>query len=221
VQTWIWWDLPDAVTVHSFEGQLRRIQRLMETEITQQIAEYYSAAITIPPGGELTRDMMIGHEWRRLQRLITEFELRRRDDLPHQQVLRREAVKDGDTRTLVYELSEQLHSLEELEKSESLDDEAKARYADLLASDPAHVTRDHALHWQRGHIESLKRDLQAALISGQVLGPPYPFKRGQLEAMGAESEALAPRLSETARNYTEYQPTASTSDADEEDDEEA
>jgi hypothetical protein len=189
-QTWIWWDLPDAVCVHAFHGQISRIHRLLAAEITEKITEYYHGIFQSVPEEEITRDMMIGHEWRRLMRMLTEFELRRRDDLTHQQVLKREIVEGHGINQRVYDLSDHIRSLETIEAAETIDEESRERYAQKMATDPARLDRGHVLSWLCDQVASITRQLHTAVITGKVLGPPYDFKAHQLGDMCRQRDEL-------------------------------
>jgi hypothetical protein len=202
-QTWLWWDLPDAVCLQAYFSQVQRIRRLVDLEITPQVMDFYRTALNLGPQEEITRDQMIAHEYRRLRRLLLEFELRRRDDLAHMEVLRREVVDDAGVHEMIRELAREIEALDHLAQTEELDDRIRGYYAKKLATDPAHVGREHALRWQREHVEEMKNQLHIALATGQVLGPPENFKMVQLDQMKAELQSIMPLVSDTARELAE------------------
>lgn len=202
-QTWIWWDLPDAVNLHAFHSQIQRLRRLAEMEITPQVVEFYRAALGLGAQEEITRDLMMAHEFRRLKRLLTEFELRRRDDLAHMEVLRRDVLDDAGVHELIRETAREIEALERLEASPEIEEQVLQDYAKKLGSDPAHVGREHVLRWQRQHVEECKNRLHTALATGQVLGPPRNFKMQQLEQMKAEMESILPLITPAARALAE------------------
>ncbi|MBN1475154.1 hypothetical protein JXA47_00225 [Candidatus Sumerlaeota bacterium] len=193
-QTWIWWDLPDAVTLQAYQGQTNIIRRLLDMELTEQVKDHYRNMLELKPTDEVTREMMLAHHLANLERLVTEFGLRRRDDLAHQEVLKRDIVESHGVDLLIMELATELQALERLEKTDPFDDKIMAHYARRLAADPAHLTRDHILMWQREHVADLKTKLLSALHSGQILGRPYNFKERQLEQMQADLAELKKKL---------------------------
>jgi hypothetical protein len=197
-QTWIWWDLPDAVTLQAYQGQTNIIRRLLDMEITEQVQDHYRSLLELKPTDEVTREMMLAHHLANLERLVTEFALRRRDDLAHQEVLKRDIVEAHGVDLLIMELATELQALERLEKTDPFDDKIMSHYARRLAADPTHLSRDHILMWQREHVADLKTKLLSALHSGQILGRPYNFKERQLEHMQADLDELKKKLPEGA-----------------------
>ncbi|NUP90868.1 MAG: hypothetical protein HUU25_13800 [Candidatus Sumerlaeia bacterium] len=197
-ETWIWWDLPDGVTLQAHSGQLTRIHRLADMEITEQVTDHYRQVLSLEPGTPVTREMMLRFEVRRLHRLMTEFELRRRDDLAHTQVLKRDIVEAGGVDQMILDLGTEIQTLQRLERAESFDEPTIEHFARKLAADPAHVERHHIIDWQREHIARLKQQVWTALHTGQVLGEPRNFKLEQLARLRAEFEGILRALPELA-----------------------
>jgi hypothetical protein len=195
-ETWIWWDLPDAVNIQAHQAQVIRIKRLAQMEITDQVTDYYRQALGLAPGEPVARDAMLQCEFRRLQRLVTEFELRRRDDLAHTEVLKRDILNSGGVDQIVEDLSVEIQALARLEKTETFDETIIAHFARKLATDPAHVGRQHILDWQREHIARLKQQVLTALHTGQVLGPPQNYKVQQLARMKEETQEITHQMPE-------------------------
>ncbi len=191
-QTWVWWDLPDAVILLNLETQLQRMERLREVELADQLLAHYRTIFG--RSAEITRERILGYELRSLQRLQQEFTVRRTDELPHEVILHREIVDNSGVDHRIAELHQEIDRFNSLEKVDTLDEEMTKHFARRLAVDPAQLTHEHALHWQRSHVEESKVHLQSSLATGQVLGPPENFKEAQLNEMNARIQKLVDSL---------------------------
>lgn len=210
-QTWIWWDLPDAVALHCHNSQVARIKKLIKMELNEQIKEYYKNAMNISGGEDIDMDMIMGHEYRRLMRIVTEFELRRRDDLSHQQVLKRDVLDDKGVNALIIELAEEVRLLEKIEGMETIPEDLQSDRARKMGADPNKIDRDHIVLWQRRHVAEMENQTHTALLTGQVLGPPYNFKVAQLEQMKTDVKSIQPLISEGARHAADVEEASEAS----------
>jgi hypothetical protein len=187
MQTYIWWDLPDAILVARFGWKSDRVRNFEEKGITEEMAAYYSALM----GEERTptADDVIAYECRMLDRTLAEFRLRRSEERGFRVIVRREPTPQEDPERLIEALAGQLGLQKMLQKGEGLDDNLREQFAKVMKSEPQDVTAERALPILTEMIGANRQRLKNAL-TGRGSGELYNLKLRQLRDLEKRFEEI-------------------------------
>lgn len=194
VQTWIWWDLKDAVDLHLIDLQADKIRALSRAQMTPEIAEYYRIEMQEAP-----KDLSIGHalafEFQRAKRAAAAFEHRRDTDPQHKIILKRDRINDEELDAQTEQLTRCLREVEQVRKADELQPETREEYAIVFACPPDQVSKQRVLDRVQENLAAQRAKLRAMLDSEESWGEPYDFKEKQGDMV---REKMA-RMEETAR----------------------
>lgn len=180
MQTYIWWDLEDAVELAKFDLKVAAVRRLEKGELTDDHAKRIMDATGVEkkPGAEEA----LMHELRMLQRLIQGFRLRRSEEGSHTIIVARDQSQAENPDLIIQGLASQLNLLRVLKSGGQIDDTVRNQLAQAMKVEPAAVTPENAAPFVENLIQSNRNRLRAAL-NGMSPGEPYNYKQRQLEAL--------------------------------------
>ncbi|MEO8377282.1 MAG: hypothetical protein ABI579_06400 [Candidatus Sumerlaeota bacterium] len=180
VQTFIWWDLEDAVDLARFEKKVGIIRAFEENGITDEMADYYRELIGTDrkPAAE---DVIL-HECKMLSRTLDLFRTRRNSEQGYQMIVKREIQPTENPDVIIEATANQMGMLKALRGGKVLDDTLKEQFSKALACEPSTVTADRAISFLDMTIQTNKKRLKAGLM-GSGGGQPYNVKRLQLDEM--------------------------------------
>lgn len=183
VQTWVWWDLPDAFDLYVMDLQADRIAALRKSEMNPQLNQFYRAEMDkgAEDHSELTMDAVLQFELERTKNLAKAFELRRAEEPGFQKIIRRDALDDEDFGNHVQNLAQRLRVIEQARVNQSLDQPLLDHYGRIFNCEPAEVTCERVVKFEEENAATLRAGLQSMLDSDQSLGPPYNFKESQMD----------------------------------------
>lgn len=179
IQTWIWWDLPDAADVLNFDQQYQRIMSLQSREITDQIIDYYHK-IFRRPATEVTRQEILDYEFKKLTAILDRLVGRRQIEGGYQIIIKREELPDTATDSLMLDLSKHIMGLQKLQNLPGLDDDMKQYYQKVLGESHEDVDINSAIAFEERKIKEGKATVLQALSDEKALGEPYDYKQAHL-----------------------------------------
>ncbi|MCX7765992.1 MAG: hypothetical protein N2246_04725, partial [Candidatus Sumerlaeia bacterium] len=90
IQTWIWWDLPDAADIFSFEQEYQRILKLAKQPLTDKIIDYYRKAMKRTTDAEITLKDILEYEINKLEQIVKRLKQRNEAEPGYQMILKRD-----------------------------------------------------------------------------------------------------------------------------------
>lgn len=190
VQTYIWWDLEDAVDLARFEKKVGIIRAFEENGITEEMAEYYKELMQADR--KPSAEDVITHECRMLARTVELFRARRQAEPGYQMIVRRESQAIENPDLLIEALASQMGMLKGLRGGKTLDESMAEQFAKAMNTESSRVNPERAVAFLESTIAANKKRLKGALL-GTGTGSPYNVKQAQLEEMER-------RLAETVGN---------------------
>ncbi|MBN1903289.1 hypothetical protein JW926_18365 [Candidatus Sumerlaeota bacterium] len=94
IQTWIWWDLPDACDMVSFEHQYQVLQKVLHlTRLDGPVMDHYQK-IFRKTAAEINTRMVKEYEFNRLEQILKRFHERRTLEAGHEMIVKRDVKED-------------------------------------------------------------------------------------------------------------------------------
>ncbi|MCC6546299.1 hypothetical protein IT570_03935 [Candidatus Sumerlaeota bacterium] len=180
VQTFIWWDLEDAVDLARFEKKVGIVRAFEENGITDEMADYYRELIGVDK--KPSAEEVILHECRMLARTLELFRLRRNSEHGYQMIVKREMQAAENPDVIIEATANQMGMLRALRGGKELDSVLKEQFAKALGCEPSAVTTERATSFLDSTVQANKKRLRTGLM-GSGSGQPYNVKRAQLEEM--------------------------------------
>jgi hypothetical protein len=193
VQTWIWWDLPDAIDLYLLDLQAERIVALAKTERTPELLAFYRGEIN-DPTAELSMADIVELEMNRSRKVGQGFITRREIDPGYKLIVKRDVRRDDALGAHVQDLAQRLRIIEQTRQGEAMAPMLCEHYAKLLHCPAEDVTPERVQGHETAIVAAACSRLHAMLGSQQMLGEPYDFKHRQIELVRqkvAMSEASA------------------------------
>jgi len=192
MQTYVWWDLPDAVTLARFHFKAQRFREL-STSFEDKWIKFYNIVIgraeDDPP---LTQEDILEFEAKQLTETAASFCRRRMGEAGYQIILARQVKPEEHADALITRIARELLLLQSLEKGSAPDAATKEFVAKALHSDPERITDETVKNYLLNTITDHKAKLKAALV-GDASGDNYNFKESQ-------ARMLVQRLKEIVGN---------------------
>lgn len=188
IQTFIWWDLPDAVLISRFEWKAERVIHFEQKGVTPEISRYYRNVMKLEDKMP-DADDIIRYECERMKQTVKEFIGRRQTDRAHQVILLRETNQSEHPDMIIEATASQLNMLKNLKNGNGLDDAAKAKFAGAMNCPAEKVTQEGAMRFLETTVALNKKRLKSAL-SGAGSGEPYNAKDRQLEDLKKQLDKI-------------------------------
>ncbi len=178
IQTFIWWDLLDAVDVARFQKKLGIFKVIESGDIPAEMIGYYQHELhsETPPSHE----DILNHEAQMMADTVTSFKQRRAEEKPHKIIVAREMTQVDNPDQLVNALASQTTVLTSLKNGTPIDESMRGQFAQVLNVPEDQVTPEAAKTFLQNTIATNKKRLRNALF-GVGSGLPYNFKQRQLE----------------------------------------
>jgi hypothetical protein len=93
IQTWIWWDLPDACDLVAFEHQYQVLQKVINIKLEGAVMDHYQKTFR-KTAGEITPHMVVEYELSRMDNILKRFLERRSMDAGHETIVKRDVKED-------------------------------------------------------------------------------------------------------------------------------
>jgi len=183
VQTWIWWDLPDAVDLHVLDLQADRVAALRRTEMSPGLLNFYRVDMG-DANANLTIDDVVDFEVKRSAALAQAFEARRAAEPGHQMIIQRQAASNESVDSQILNLAQRLRVIEQVRKTNSVEPPLRDHYARIFQVGPETVTADRVVAYEQEICATVRQKIRAQMESDQPLGEPYDFKKKQIELVG-------------------------------------
>lgn len=177
IQTYIWWDLPDAIIISRFDWKADRIEGFLQKGITDEMAAYYMELM----GGEKkpSTDDVINYECRMLERTVNELRIREDEERGFSVIVRRDPTANDDPDRMIEVLAHQMGLLKNLEQGGELDDTLREKFARAMKVEAGQITPDKAADFLEDTIATNKKRLRDAL-NGKGSGELHNYKLRQL-----------------------------------------
>jgi hypothetical protein len=179
IQTWIWWDLPDAADLYNFDQQYQRIMTLHSRELTDQITGYYHKLFR-RPGKEVTKQEVIDYEFKKLTAILDRCVIRRQTEAGYQIIIKREELPDTETDSLLLNLAKHIMAAQKLQNLPELDDNVKQYYQKVLGQPAEEIDITRAMAFEEKQISEGKAAMLRALNDEKAVGEPYDYKQAHL-----------------------------------------
>ena len=204
LQTFIWWDLPDAAELYRFDLQLERIEWFKTAELDQEVIDFYRKEMNARPGVEITRSDLIKFELLRAKGIMAAYAKRREADEGHQIIavsMEHPGNPEADAATI--RLAKRLTAIEKVRvKRDHLDDEVKQYYAPQLGIGADDVTGEAILALEESQAAHERQQLFEQLSTGQTMHEAGNYKLMELEAMQYRLEEVCQSFGITSKQLT-------------------
>ncbi len=186
IQSWIWWDLPDAMDLVLLDLQAERVKSLRQGGLTPEILSHYRQELN-QPGAELTVNDAVALEMKRATEAATSFRHRRTLDPGYRLIIKRDPLPDASADALIQTMAQRLRVMEQVQKS-GVDATLKEHYSRMFKCDAEAVTPERIVAFEREALAASRAQLRRLLEGDGMWGEPYDYKQRQL---GLISEKLA------------------------------
>jgi hypothetical protein len=198
IQTWLWWDLPDACDRFLFDTQVDTVRRLRAIKFDDKVLAYYKNQM--PPGEKIAPQSILAFELGRLQSVIQTIENRRVEEKPNAVLIAAEEEEEADgADALILQLAQHIKAASRLEESGHVDPSLVEYYQKALACASDQVTPDRVLAFESDFIKRAKREAADSILSGGRRRY-YDYKKRELDRL---KETLAAVRQEFARKPAE------------------
>jgi hypothetical protein len=187
IQTFIWWDLEDACDWGRFESKANRIQKLEESGLTDELADYFRQLMGIET--KPNAEQVILYECRQLRNVLSVFRTRRAMEAGYQAILRREQLPVENPSLIIEALAGQQNMLKRLRNNEPMDDGTLEQFARAMGCEASGVTPAKAIPFLDNMIQGNMKRLKASL-NGSGTGAMTNMKMQQLADMEAQMAKL-------------------------------
>ncbi len=177
VQTYIWWDLPDAADLARFDKKEAIIKAISRDGISPEAAAAYREPLGLVK--DPTKEQVLEYEGKILQKTVGSFNFRRGGEPGYRIIVAREHAGADDPDTLIDMLHNQKNMLKALRKGKPLDSQLAEQFARGLNCEPAEVTPELAIETLEKAVNTNRRRLCDAL-TGKRTGTQYDYKNRQL-----------------------------------------
>lgn len=191
IQTWLWWDLPDAGDVWLFDCQESLVYETLDSEPDAAKLAAYRALLERDPRLPIEKKDAVDFEFYRAEEIVKGLRHRREFSGDYQCVIGRERVGGGGDRETILLLAQHFRAMEELEGEGEMSARLREYFAGVLGCAPDAVTREKALAYEKNYIAETEVRLIADLRTAGSGGRPYDFKARQMEKIEARFASLA------------------------------
>lgn len=186
IETWIWWDILDAVEIVRFEQKLARIAALRQGKMPDDVRKRYSMLIHPPSDVNekvvlATEEEAILYELQIIQTIRDQWATRRQYERGFMFVLHREELPQPNRGEMIHKIAEKVREYDQIESLDALNDDLQHAYATDLRIQPARVTREAVLAHLQEQLIAVEREMLQQADHEQQLGPPLNYKERQLE----------------------------------------
>ncbi len=187
IQTYIWWDLPDAARLARFDRKVGLLQRLKAEDYTDDLKKHYMMAMGLetPPKLEQAREF----ETKALAETINSFRHARVEESGYQAIIAHEKTPGDNADRLIEATGSQIATLRGLQNGSTLDESMTEQFAKAMHCDPQMVTNEKAITFLENTIAANRKRLRLVLEGGGS-GEPYNYKRRQLENLRKRFEEV-------------------------------
>lgn len=201
IQSWIWWDLPDALDLYMLDHQLEHVKALVHTEMTFELLAHYRAEMN-NPSADLKISDIVAFELKRAHEVASGFISRRRSEPGFKMIVKRDSMPDGAIEFVIMTLAQRLRIIDQVQKNPALDPTLKEHYVKTMRMDPESLTPERVMAIEREGFNVGKQQLRRMLENETALGEPYDFKLRQVELVkekfGLIESAATPAISQPA-----------------------
>lgn len=176
IQTFIWWDIVDAIDLARFEVKAQRVQAFTTSGVGDETRAWYqqSRKLPSPPSDE----EVILIELVGMRASHDNFQARRVGEPGYKMIVRRDPAPHETAEALIPALANQMAISQRLHSGGGLDDQLRAQFAPALGVEPAAVTADRAIVFIDRLVAENRERLRSALLGG-ASGKPYDMKARQ------------------------------------------
>ncbi len=180
VQTFIWWDLPDAVDLARFDKKETVVKAIERDGLSPEAAAAYREPLGITK--DATKEQALQYEGKLLQQTANSFRFRRTGEPGFRIIVAREQEGGDDPDVLIDMLHNQNSVLKGLRKGKPLDSQLAEQFARGLRCEPSEVTTELAIETLEKALTTNRRRLCDAL-TGKRSGAQYDYKLRQLRRL--------------------------------------
>lgn len=193
LQTWIWWDLPDAADLFCLDQQIHRLNVLATHEIDQKVIEHYRTVLNRPKG-DISRSEILQHEVQVLSSILGRLHVRLANEQPYQVIMARRDKSDTGTEALMRTSLQHMERLSQLEAADDLPPKLRQHYAEQFSAPPDQITIEMARQAERTAVADVKQRLQRVFESGENLGEAYNFKQEYMHEVDKRCKAVVLKM---------------------------
>ncbi len=180
IQTWIWWDLPDASDLYTFDHDYQRVVKLAKQSINEKIVEYYRKLMKRHSDDEPGKAEILEFEIEKLEEIRKRFRRRREEEGGYQMILKREEKSSKAFEDMALSLAGHIEKLNKIESLDELTDDLRKEYAKKFQMSPSDITKNMALEYEKQGVKNLQDKLKESLNMGRTLGEPFDLKLRKL-----------------------------------------
>jgi len=179
IQSFIWWDLPDALDLLILDLQLDRMRSLKQTQMSPELLSFYRNEMN-NMNAELTMPDIIAFELKRSRETAASFLNRRPQEPGYRMIVKRDNLPDSAIDGVINTMAQRLRAIEQMQKSDALDQTLKEHYGRVLRLEPDAVTPERAVAFEREAYAAAKQQLRKMLDAEHATGEPYDYKHRQI-----------------------------------------
>lgn len=196
-ESWVWWDILDAVERVRFERKVGAIQAARAGRFNDAQRRRYTTLIN--PGGTDSQtgsvysdEEIVNYELDQLRKVQANWATRRTTELSFMIVLKRDQRPCGDQGEMIHRIADMVREYDRIESLVELEEPTRQRYAAELHVSADRVERGAVLTLLQAQLIELEREMIGQTDEEARLGAPYNFKQRQLDQMSRWLHELTP-----------------------------
>jgi len=202
LQTWIWWDLPDAAELYRVEAQEQKFESLKTCQVDKALQDRYRKEMGEKPGIEISREKILRFELQRTRDILDRLDRRLKAERGHEMVLITEERNGTPTADAAcVNLTKRLMAIDKLrnQRDAPLDPAVKQFYASQTGVPVDKITAEEALEYEQRQAGIARQRLAEELSRGCEIGESANYKRVLVDRMQKRYEAMAASIGVSAR----------------------
>ena len=188
LETWIWWDLYDAVELARFEQKIGIIQHVRQGKLSDKLRQKYTMLIRPLQGTEekpkaVSDEEVIMYQYHRLVEIQENWAYRRETEWGYMFVLKRDRLEVSNPGELIGKITGKVREYDSVKSIETDDSERLQPYAAILNLSSDEVSHERVLELLQSQLIEIGREMLHQADNKPRLGPPYNFKLHQAELL--------------------------------------
>lgn len=180
IQTFMWWDLQDAVDLARADRKASTIATLEKHELTDAMKEHYQKLMGTED--KVDNEAAILYECRMFTRTVERFRLRLAEQPGYQMIVAREAGANEDSDKIIEAIASQNQFLRSIRAGGDIDNNTREQFSKALKCEPDEVTNERAAGFLEQTIQGNKERLRRLMLTGGS-GKNFALKHHQMEML--------------------------------------
>jgi hypothetical protein len=197
LQSFVWIDFPDVISTANCEVSMASLAEIMKNKaVPDGLKRRTNRQLNRPLDGDLSLEEAILLHAHRVQVNVKLLKAARTAEEPYMRMIRREiqVSENEGVNQLIMKCATHLHNATQVQKGNEVSDQQKAAYGQAMGVDPAKITKESVIQFERKNLLDSRNRLAGELMTHSNAGPPVNHKELQLRDLMARFEKICGAL---------------------------